>query len=751
MATIGITSVTVRTDGWSADVILTGQAGQAGNEVYDYGFGIDNDPADAKVVFTLTSEGYDATGTLGTIERTVYGTQTVRKPYPDDSDLDEIDSGGNLSIRMALSDFIYDDDVSVTVTITSGWITNGANSTILNTDIAVTNSSTFDYPRVTGNWAWPGFERASGDHIVECVAFHRFAQDGKPVACVKFDAVDESAHNAATQTVTDLTISSRGDPTTVLVYTATIPVTALDTGEAITVDFTAYPWVGDADSILDTGDAANTAPSPLYTSTTFFCDKAGTFGQTVAYVDGVGAGSPAANDIANDATAKANPFATIAAAVNGIVAYNTSEYSRANSEAGIVKLEEGSYEWTGDVNTPGTNANTWLTITKADDASRSAVIIDDEGGDADAGARVKIENISFVVPGPVTTLIDGVEQCWIHNCTIDDVSTAFNYSSIPSFMYYTMNTIVRLQQGFRPNGNTRNTSINLVRGNTVTDSTNEATVPYVVLGNTGFFNFIGLGTSAMPTLDNGIIAYNNIKTFDTAALFALFSGANTGICLHGFSFIQNIVERTGGTAVLISLAADGSVQHANNVLMWYNTTIGQRVNLAYNDTGSNPYNKLNWSIKNNLLSEHNIKTDTSPTADGGRVGNWPVVYGVTQTSNYYRARTTPIKTEFFGLYNKKETGTTPANIAFVLDASLDGTDNGGGDYHLTASSIKAIGRSKDILLPYDIEGSVRFIDSTENGGAVGAYEFGTEPTESTGGIRGRYKGGYRTSYRSRYN
>jgi len=165
MATIGITSVTIRSDGWSADVILTGQSGQAGNIVYDYGLGANNDPTNAKVVFTVTSEGYDATGAFTTIERTVRGTITVRQPYPNEASLDEADSGGNLSFRMALSEPIYDDDkdggagtsgTNPTVTIAADWATNGADATILNTDFAVTNSSTLDYPRVLGNWAWPG-------------------------------------------------------------------------------------------------------------------------------------------------------------------------------------------------------------------------------------------------------------------------------------------------------------------------------------------------------------------------------------------------------------------------------------------------------------------------------------------------------------------------------------------------------------------------------------------------------------------
>ncbi|MCP4612100.1 MAG: hypothetical protein GY845_25665 [Planctomycetes bacterium] len=724
MATGDILSATILTNGWEAEIVIDGFVDGG---TYDFGFTGDSDPTNAKIVFTVTSEGYSAAGVLGTIERTVYGTKTVRLPYPNEASLDETEIAGDLMIKIALSEPIYNDDkdggagtsgTNPTVDIAADWYTDdGAGGTSSGSnaiaDKNVVNTSTQDYPKVIGNWAWPGFERATGDHVVECAAFHKFAQDGKPVACVKFDAADESAHDAATQTITDMVISGRGDPNAVLVYKATIPVSALDTGEVITVDFTAYPWVGDADSILYTGDAVNSQPTPLYTSTTFLCDKGDAFGVTVAYVDGVGAGTPACDDIANDATAKANPFATVSAAINAIVAYNSTNHSRANSEAGIIYLEEGSHNWTGASNTPGTNAKTWLTITKAAGAVTANVLINGEAGDEDAGARVKFEEVKFATS--VVTLITNAIQLWHHNCIITDSSTALNYSGASASCWYiTMCTVTALGQIYGPYA-TRNMTLNLLRGTTSANQSGGR--PYMCLGSVlGELYFTGMSNSfPTPVMNNVVYAYNKLTVDEGRFLAYPNENHNT---ITGFAFIQNTVERTtDDSQPLLQIVGDNALHDMNNVLIWYNTTVGQRCNIAYNDAGSDPEYRLNWSVKYNNFGEYNIKTDIFAPANGGRIGNWACIYGVGYKGNLIRGGTVN-NTEFTGLYCKSTKVHPPTAFTFVNDASVDGTDLGSGDYHLTSASTEAIGRAKEILLPYDLGGVARVAD-----GAIGAYEY----------------------------
>ncbi|MDF1700808.1 MAG: hypothetical protein P1V36_06585, partial [Planctomycetota bacterium] len=150
MADFAVNSVTVNADGWSADVVLDGQAGEQGNIAYDFGTPGSTSTSDFYIL--VTSQGYNATGSLGTTTRYVYATKAVRKPTPNQADLDETDSGGNMTVRVSLSDCVYDDDdasgsgADPQVVINTGTFTNGADTNTAFSDSA-TNSSTLDYPK----------------------------------------------------------------------------------------------------------------------------------------------------------------------------------------------------------------------------------------------------------------------------------------------------------------------------------------------------------------------------------------------------------------------------------------------------------------------------------------------------------------------------------------------------------------------------------------------------------------------------
>ncbi len=109
MAQGDILSVTVGSEGWYVDIVID-DLSTGGS--YDMGLGANNNPATGtpKIVFTVVSLGYDATGTPTTVTRTVYGTKAIRKPYPNQSQNEESSSGGDVTVRVALSDYIYAKD-----------------------------------------------------------------------------------------------------------------------------------------------------------------------------------------------------------------------------------------------------------------------------------------------------------------------------------------------------------------------------------------------------------------------------------------------------------------------------------------------------------------------------------------------------------------------------------------------------------------------------------------------------------------
>lgn len=200
MATGDIIAVAVRADGWSLDVTIEGFTTGA---TYSYG----TPPATAKFTCTVTSEGYTGT-TLGTTSRTIYGTKTVRKPYPDHATLDETVSGSDIVVRVALSEQIYNDDTLDRVQIAAAWATNagGASETsaAYDTTTTFTNNSTQDYPVAFGPWdivaGVANKERVKSDFVMAFNAFH-----GHGIAAVKLTATGVTSGHSQTATVTTQT------------------------------------------------------------------------------------------------------------------------------------------------------------------------------------------------------------------------------------------------------------------------------------------------------------------------------------------------------------------------------------------------------------------------------------------------------------------------------------------------------------------------------------------------------------------
>ena len=129
MALGDIVSVEVLATGWEAKIIIDGFVDGG---TYDFG-DLDSSVDNAKVKFTVVSEGYDTSGNLTTKTRNVYGTRVEQKAYPNQADPNETENAGDLEIIIALSDYIYNDDknggagtsgTDPTVDISADWYTD---------------------------------------------------------------------------------------------------------------------------------------------------------------------------------------------------------------------------------------------------------------------------------------------------------------------------------------------------------------------------------------------------------------------------------------------------------------------------------------------------------------------------------------------------------------------------------------------------------------------------------------------------
>lgn len=756
-ATGDITGVRITNDGWYAELDIEGfsTGGKA-----DYGFvedsfasTTDNDPSGAKVVFTVTSQGYDASGTLGTITRTVYGTKSVRKAYPANvmtnrSVLDESVSGGILTIKVALSDYIYADDeagagksgTDVTVSIPNTFYkdsgiggTNNYNNAV--TNLNVTNNSTLNYPKVIGRWAWPGYERVTSDFLVEAVAFHRFGQNSKPVAAVVFSASDQSGHTSRS-TTTDMTLTTRtGDANPVLVYAATMDIDALNQAEVINVNFIAYPWVGDETSILNSavGGDGYAQPDERLGTLNELNDKAGTYGIGYAYVNRLTGNDSTGKVYSSQSLAETGkPYFTIGAAGAALKTYHNLNGvpARNNAGGGIILLSEGNHPFPGTVPSSdlGTTMDTWLIIKPASNASKANTKISSGSGSSLKATRLKIEGVtvspSVSSNGGLTGRTAG-DVMWLHNNTINATTSS------PIFawrtLYGTQNSITAFSTGFSSYAAGQRAPWALVRGNTSSSNVNAQF--YNILGNKGVTgaNFIETGdvevvAGGMASSTNAIFAFNTLYNMSTAVVWSSVS-TTTGVAI-----IQNLFERVAGDVqgTLDISSGNGNGATTTNFLLWHNTMVGGRQQFAYNSSGSVRIPKLNYSTKFNIFLDQGLKTDTFTGAGGGngaRTGNWPIVYGVGTVGD--RSLKNSFGGDFNGLFSGRQILTGPAFYlpGFKNDLSQEtGANTGNGDYSLNPTSMvidtATTTSSFYSLLPYDLLGNPRY-----GGPDSGAYEY----------------------------
>ena len=115
-ATGDILSVSIATNGWQALVTIDGVTT---NGTYSLGLGTNNTLVAPTVVLQVTSLGFDDVGQPTTNSRLVYGTRPVRLPYPNQIYNDESLAGSSVTVKIALSDFIYPGDTA-TATILAG-------------------------------------------------------------------------------------------------------------------------------------------------------------------------------------------------------------------------------------------------------------------------------------------------------------------------------------------------------------------------------------------------------------------------------------------------------------------------------------------------------------------------------------------------------------------------------------------------------------------------------------------------------
>jgi len=737
-----ILGVSIDPDGWTASITISGLT-TGGN--YSFGLGpnntVDGPGANPKLVLNVTSKGYDDAGNEIVVSRLVYGDKPLRKPYPNQLIKDETDILGNVIIRVSLSDYVWAKDKSgagnsgtdVAVSILSGLYTQGVNSSLAWSGNA-TNGSTPSYPKVIANWAWPGYERIVGSSFtLRVVAFHRDAQERRPVRAVKFIATDgiNTVETIVTEPIVDDSIP---DESPIVEYVGTLSTDTLNQDAEITCNFVAYPWVGDSGSIMDSSVGAP-APSPLVGPIKMLCDKNGTYGVTKAKVDSVNGNdlTGAAYDEASYDYATAMPFATIGKAAAAIASLNNSLWLRYDAGAGEIELAPGNYAWLGSVNSYGNVPKTWVEIKPGPGVSRDSVLINASLNDKDISDRVKITNCTITSSAAFT--FHNIGALWFNKCKFDSPTTnqLISCTSGTSVVYATHNDVVQLRQGFLPVNPGVFVLPALVRGNDLTGFKRSILV-YTCVGNVRSSSYAAESilfvtdqtNQTIPVSDNGILAFNQVYGWHATSIDLLSVGNSNKQYVKGFAVVQNLFEASVFVSAPIGFVGSGEISTLNtpidNVILWHNTMVGSRFGFAYNSSGSTTKHRRFWSVVGNSFDTCAVKSDVLSPGDGNRIGGWPVLFGVGASGNADAESVLgagSALSEFFGISSIQVYEGSPSTWQEYVDrrSYADGANGvGGGDYRLQPSS-PLIGLPIRIVLPYDLNNTPRTILNN----AAGAY------------------------------
>jgi len=477
------------------------------------------------------------------------------------------------------------------------------------------------------------------------------------------------------------------------------------------------------------------------------CDRTGGYGGGYAYIDGTGAGTPAVS--ATPATARANPYATFAAAVTGMRAWNNSNKSHNDIGGGTIRYIDNAgadKTYTYNEDCPEfTAANTWCNV-EPDPTNTGVITLTGNGVKQQAdGIRLRSGLKLASNAGSTYTLI-GFDHSRGMICL--DGITVDNTDDKQILTWFDTKYLLNL---------TLTGGVAVVFNGTKSTNTNIASMVGLVLGTAGSVPYEqskvvigsvlnGLGGYTIFTEpyatgdgDAGRIIYNN-------NLFEInLENTSAKTIGSGFALIQNMVERNG--TICFNVFPDGDLTTITNIVEMHNTGVGERCNHLYNDVVATQVVpsgvKKIIASKFNIWDDYNYKGDTFNTG-AGSVGAFANSYQVGNSGNVSlfgaigrdpadAPHNDNVASPYLGNawlttseYNlgRVALGFSQAQIMAMFTSyttSPQGSPALGGNYQPVsgATYLKSRVPSGKSVLKYDIAGNTRKTDGT---GAAGAYE-----------------------------
>lgn len=671
------------------------------------------------ITFIVEYPSWDESGNPIQRRRMVYGVAPLMRPYPDHTQAEEADLGGAVRVTITLSEYVWPGEIA-TVIIPAGFYSDGAVQNLPAVLGCGTSNLQIEPPAVIGNWTMPGWQvitgnvyrpRAVGFHAVQPIPYDAADEPPLPVpmqplACVRF-IVTDGAGARRTNIVTRMTA-----PDGIGEYVGEIDLTGLS--NPLRTDFEMFPWVGQPLTTYDNDHKRSALPPKAQTNVWVSAGQ--------AYSPWIAVVSPTGNDATGWAT-NTQPefvqtphyFRTLAAAARALAASNAATLGRNDLGGSVIYVRAGEPDeilWTGGSAPSVNRPYACLTITSYPGEVAS---IGSASGSLALGQAFAFRNIRIEGSNALFNATDHI-QFW--DCVIS------NRSTLALAQHITNAWAIRTVCDAGPSGGTWKQFATQVTGWHLRACT--STVPLtisapLIVGGRFVASGISLPTTGAdgPCPAEGSICYGaRWLQWTNDSPMASFAMGRT--LTNGMAIIQNIFEfcrqAAAQNAMQVSGGSDG--YYNTNIIIWHSLLTGQRILYRYNDAGSAPLWKYIDGVIGNLWDcEVGLKSDRFPPGDGGRVGNWPVMYNVGWHGNWF-AETDPqggggsFPPYALGQRSFYEVlGADAYGLRFALKRSaavwVSGFSQGFGDYRLLSGSPARRMIVDRWPLPYDIDGRVR--------------------------------------------
>jgi hypothetical protein len=729
-------------------------------------------PDSARVRLTLSSPGFNNSGDSVARTRYLYGKKPKRAEYPKNIDgtlttyHDTILAGtpDTLVYRYILSEYVYKGDWGLALTCSTGTYSDVDDEVASCSDFSVANQSNLDYPIIAARWSFPGRSVVRDSLRLHLKAYGGISDSSRPAVAIVFTAT-ASRPGGGTVTVKD-TINTMSlldsitydDP--VLVprkakdfkpvqeYYCNMPLDSLPQDSLITVNFAAYPWVGNSLSVCNTAVSPDTfqhGRAPQY----YLCDKGATYNRVVAVVDSLNGSTTLGKCVLLSEFNPLSPptaYRSLHLARNAIQTYRDSSTrieggnGTASMQAAIIYGKTDKPLSVMGGSTGSKNATHIINcILMPFPGSTDTLRIDTTTAEHDLAWHAQIHNVLFEGDGALSAFEQNT--CWwscsrIRRATSPPISTPSSGTNTTGHFTHCKFDSTNVST-FRALS-TRMLAYGVIRGNDI-DSCG-ITMASVVCGNyysrsTG--GFIDQYTAqTTPVLHTVIIADNYINLRSSSITLADAATADHTSTQGCHAIVNNVIANIRYTASPIMAIGrnNTSANTVDNIILANNTYDGQRANLAYNDnvlmTVSAPAWRRNWFFHGNINTELNIVTgkdthggtpdaqlygNTGPkNAVGGNYDFQPENREGTTAQNGFEVAANRGRAAMYG-----ESIINPL-FAKQLNLPTDTAQSGWSwktpDLRLKNGS-PAIGYNKVPYTPWDLRGWAR-----RWGGAVGPYE-----------------------------